>query len=62
RRRGGQPRSTPMQGRPSTARPWPRPPARGRPATVRVTTDGHGYLPPAQGQQWWRRHRGGKRG
>ncbi|RRT34404.1 hypothetical protein B296_00049378 [Ensete ventricosum] len=29
RRRGGQPRPTPMQGRPSTARPRPRPPSKG---------------------------------
>ncbi|RWW09956.1 hypothetical protein GW17_00026527 [Ensete ventricosum] len=42
RRRGGQPRPTPMHGRPPTARPRLRPPTRGR-SVARM----HGQLRPA---------------
>ncbi|RRT50464.1 hypothetical protein B296_00004167 [Ensete ventricosum] len=40
RRKGGQARLAPMPGRPPTARPWPRPLARGRLAAARASLQG----------------------
>ncbi|RWV78325.1 hypothetical protein GW17_00060720, partial [Ensete ventricosum] len=40
RRRGGQPRPAPMQGRPPTTRPWPRPHKREKPAAARASPHG----------------------
>ncbi|RZS18712.1 hypothetical protein BHM03_00051021 [Ensete ventricosum] len=40
RRRVNQPRLAPMQGRPPTAKPRPRPPVRGRPAAARASPQG----------------------
>ncbi|RZS14449.1 hypothetical protein BHM03_00046158 [Ensete ventricosum] len=44
RRRGGQPRLAPMQDRPPTARPQPRPPTRGQPAAARASPQGRPTL------------------
>ncbi|RWV84171.1 hypothetical protein GW17_00054135 [Ensete ventricosum] len=45
RRRGGQPRPAPMQGQPPTARPRPRTPVRGWPATAIASPQGRPTAP-----------------
>ncbi|RZR87208.1 hypothetical protein BHM03_00014569, partial [Ensete ventricosum] len=58
RRRGGQPRPTPMHGRPPTAKPRQRSPTRGRLATARANPKGRPTAPTRggsrpQGQCLW---------
>ncbi|RWW20854.1 hypothetical protein GW17_00015015 [Ensete ventricosum] len=55
KRRGGQPRPAPMQGRPPTARPRPRPPAIGRLVTTRASLKGRPVLP-ARGDAYGQKH------
>ncbi|RWW56918.1 hypothetical protein BHE74_00036328 [Ensete ventricosum] len=56
KRRGGQPRPAPMQGRPPKARPWPRPPAIGRLVAARASMKGRPVVP-ARGDAYGQKHR-----